>query len=160
MIVADTGPMIVFARIGRLELLQQVVETVIIPDAVYDELVTRGVGRPGAEALSQSAWIQQESIRDPGATRHFPNILEQGEREAIILAQERQATLLIDDQRARQEAENRGVEVVGVLWVLGEAKRQGFETEVRPIIDELLAVGYWLHPERVIRPFLEEMGEA
>jgi predicted nucleic acid-binding protein len=28
MIVADTGPIIVFARIGRLELLQQVVETI------------------------------------------------------------------------------------------------------------------------------------
>ena len=160
MIVADTGPLIVFARIGRLPLLQQVVETVIIPDAVYDELVTAGHGRPGAQTVSQSAWIEHLSIRDPGATQHFPNILEQGEREAIILAQERQATLLLDDQRARQEAESRGVEVVGVLWVLGEAKRQGFVTEVGPLIDELLAVGYWLHPERVIRPFLEEMGEA
>ena len=30
---------------------------------------------------------------------------------------------------------------------------------VRPIIEELLAIGYWFHPERVIRPFLEEMGE-
>ena len=83
MIVADTGPLIVFARIGRLALLQQVVETVIIPDAVYDELITRGRGRPGAQALSQSAWIEHESIGDPGATQHFPNILEQGEREAI-----------------------------------------------------------------------------
>ena len=68
--------------------------------------------------------------------------------------------MLLDDQRARQEARNRGVEVVGVLWVLGEAKRREFVTEIRPIIDELLAMGYWLHPERVIRPFLEEMGEA
>jgi hypothetical protein len=160
MIIADTGPIIVFARIGRLALLQQVVETVIIPDAVYDELVIGGRGRPGADAISQSEWIQRETIGDPNATQHFPNILEQGEREAIVLAQERQATLLLDDQRARQEARNRGVEVVGVLWVLGEAKRRGFVTEVRPIIDELLAMGYWLHPERVIRPFLEEMGEA
>ena len=160
MIVADTGPIIVFARIGRLALLQQVVETVIIPNAVYDELVTAGRGRPGADALSQSAWIQHESIGDPGATQHFPNILEQGEREAIILAEERQATLLLDDQRARQEAESRGIEVVGVLWVLGEAKRRGFISEAGTIIDELLAVGYWLHPERVIRPFLEAMGEA
>jgi hypothetical protein len=160
MIVADTGPIIVFARIGRLALLQQVVETVIIPDAVYDELVTRGRGRPGADALSQSAWIQHQSISDPGATEHFPSILEQGEREAIVLAEVRQATLLVDDQRARQEAESRGIEVVGVLWILGEAKRRGFVTEIRPIIDELLAMGYWLHPERVIRPFLDEMGEA
>jgi hypothetical protein len=37
-----------------LALLQQVVETVIIPDAVYDELVIGGRGRPGADAISQS----------------------------------------------------------------------------------------------------------
>jgi predicted nucleic acid-binding protein len=36
-----------------------------------------------------------------------------------------------------------------MLWVLGEAKRRGFVTEVGTIIDELLAMGYWLHPERV-----------
>jgi len=160
MIVADAGPIIVFVRIGRLALLQQIVETVVIPDAVYDELVIAGHGRPGAEEISQSVWIQNESIRDPRATQHFSDILAQGEKEAILLAEERQATLLLDDQRARQESRNRGIEVVGVLWVLGEAKRRGFVTEVRPIIDELLAVGYWLHPERVIRPFLEEMGEA
>lgn len=69
MIVADTGPIIVFARIGRLALLQQVVETVIIPDAVYDELVIGGRGRPGADAISQSEWIQRESIGDPNATQ-------------------------------------------------------------------------------------------
>jgi predicted nucleic acid-binding protein len=141
-------------------LRRSVVETIIIPDAVYDELVIRGRGRPGAEAIARSAWIQHQSIGIPGATENFPDILEQGEREAIVLAQERQATLLVDDQRARQEAAKRGIEVVGVLWVLGEAKRRGFVPAVRPIIDELLAMGYWLHSERVIRPFLEEMGEA
>jgi len=109
MIVADTGPIIVFARIGRLELLQQVVETVIIPNAVYDELVTAGRGRPGSEAISQSIWIQSVPIGDHSAIPHFPSMLEQGEREAIVLAQERQATLLLDDHRARQEAENRGI---------------------------------------------------
>lgn len=67
--------------------------------------------------------------------------------------------LLLDDQRVRQEAENRGVEVVGVLWVLREAKRRGLVTEVHPIIDDLLAMGYGLHPERVLRPFLGELGE-
>jgi predicted nucleic acid-binding protein len=39
MIVADSGPIIVFARIGRLDLLRQVVGELIIPDAVYEELV-------------------------------------------------------------------------------------------------------------------------
>ena len=48
MIVADAGPIIGFARIGRLDLLHQVVGELIIPDAVYEELVGRGRQRPGA----------------------------------------------------------------------------------------------------------------
>lgn len=57
MIVADTGPLIAFIQIGRLDLLGQVVGSLIIPDAVYEELVTGGQGesrpaRPSASELS------------------------------------------------------------------------------------------------------------
>jgi predicted nucleic acid-binding protein len=48
MIVADSGAIIVFARIGRLDLLRQVVGELSIPDAVYEELVGRGTERPRA----------------------------------------------------------------------------------------------------------------
>jgi predicted nucleic acid-binding protein len=47
MIVADTGPLIAFARLGRLNLLRQVVEALVIPEAVYEELVGRGHDRRG-----------------------------------------------------------------------------------------------------------------
>lgn len=50
--------------------------------------------------------------------------------------------------------------VFGSLGVLAEAKRRGLIAEVRPIIEELLAIGYWMHGERVVRPFLGEIGEA
>ena len=53
-----------------------------------------------------------------------------------------------------------GIEVIGSLWVLKEAKQHGMILAVRPIIEELLAIGYWLHPERVIRPFLQAMGQG
>jgi uncharacterized protein len=160
MIIADAGPLIAFARIGRLALLQQVVGALVVPDAVYDDVVLKGRGKPGADAIEQSTWIRQQAIQDRAAVAHFPPVLEQGEREAIVLAGELGATLLMDDHHAREAAEERGIEVVGVLWVLGEAKRRALVPEVRPIVDELLAVGYRLHAERVIRPFLEEMGEA
>ena len=135
MIVADPGPIIVFARIGRFSLLEQVFETLLIPDAVYHELIV--AGQAGADEIAQCAWIQLE---------------------VLVSAEGRHAPLLLDDLRARREAEQRGITVVGLLWVLGEAKRRRFMSEARPIIDELLAVDYWLHPERVIRPFLEAMG--
>ena len=159
MIVADAGPVIAFARIGRLALLQQVVGELLVPDAVYEDLVIKGRGKAGADEVAASTWIRRETIQDHSAVAHFPPVLGQGEREAIVLASETHATLLMDDQRAREPAEERGIEVVGVLWILGEAKRRGFVSAVRPIIDELLAIGYWMHPERVIQPLLRELGE-
>jgi len=43
--------------------------------------------------------------------------------------------------------------------VLKKAKQRGIILAVHPIIEELLGIGYWLHPERVIHPFLQEIGE-
>jgi predicted nucleic acid-binding protein len=57
MIVADSGPIIAFARLGQLDLLRQVVETLVISDAVYEELVGSGSARPGAVEVAQGGWI-------------------------------------------------------------------------------------------------------
>ena len=140
MIVADAAPVIAFARVGRLALLRQIVEELVVPDAVYDDVVVKGRGKPGADEVARGTWIRRAVIRNRDAVANFPPVLGAGEREAIVLAEEQNATLLTDDQRAREAAEERGLEVVGVLWVLGEAKRRGCVTEVRPLIDELLAI--------------------
>jgi predicted nucleic acid-binding protein len=160
MIVADAAPVIAFARLGRLALLQHMVEERVVPDAVYDDLVVKGRGKPGAAEVAESTWIRRESIRHREATAHVPPVLGAGEREALVLAPEHHAVLLTDEQRARETAEKLGLAVVGVLWVLSEAKRRGFVPEVRSIVDALLAPGYRLHPDRVVRPFLEAMDEA
>ena len=52
MIVADTGPLIAFTRIERLNLLRQVVEELLIPQAVYEEM-TAVQGRPGAAEVAR-----------------------------------------------------------------------------------------------------------
>jgi uncharacterized protein len=54
MIVADAAPVIAFARLGRLALLQHIVEELVVPDAVYDDLVVKGRGKPGAAEVAES----------------------------------------------------------------------------------------------------------
>jgi len=159
MIIADAGPIIAFARVGRLALLQQVVGEFVVPDAVYEELVVKGGDRAGAAEVRRGEGMRRHTLRNRQALTQLPRSLAQGEREALLLAEEEGAPLLVDERKAREAAEQRGVEVVGSLWVLKEAKQRGMILAVRPIIAELLAIGYWFHPERVIRPFLEEMGE-
>jgi predicted nucleic acid-binding protein len=118
MIVADAASVIAFARLGRLALLQHIVGELVVPEAVYDDLVVKGRGKPGAAEVAESTWIQRESIRNREATAHSPPVLGAGEREAIVLAAEHHAALLTDGQRARETTEELGLEVVGVLWVL------------------------------------------
>ena len=159
MMVADTGPIIAFARLGRLDLLRQVVETLVVPGAVYEELVGRGRDRPGAAEVEHGGWMYQRAVTDREAVAQLPPLLHAGEREAIALAQELNAQLLIDEQRGREIASARGLAVVGILRILAEAKQRGLIPAVRPLVEALLAIGYWIDEERVIRPFLQEMGE-
>jgi len=63
MIVSDAGPVIIFARIGRLSLLHEITGSLLIPDAVYDEIVVKKGGMPGATEVAQAAWIQKASAR-------------------------------------------------------------------------------------------------
>jgi predicted nucleic acid-binding protein len=59
MIVADAGPIIAFTRIGRLDLLHQAVGEMMIPEAVYEEVVLKGAGKSGAaEVERREVWGQ------------------------------------------------------------------------------------------------------
>jgi hypothetical protein len=58
MIVSDAGPIIIFARIGR-SLLRDVTHLLLIPGAVYDKIVVKKGGMPGAAKVAQAPWIQR-----------------------------------------------------------------------------------------------------
>ncbi len=159
MIIADAGPIIGFARIGRLDLLRQVVGELVIPDAVYEELVSRGRQRPGAAEVERGGWIQSKPVTDQAAVAQLPVALHAGEREAIVLAQELNAQLLIDEQRGQNIATMRRLEVIGALRVLAEAKQLGVIDRARPLVNALLAAGYWID-EALLPPFFQEIGEG
>jgi predicted nucleic acid-binding protein len=158
MMVADTGPIIAFARIGRLDLLRQVVGELIIPHAVYEELTGRGQERPGAAEVIRGEWIRRRIVGDQVRVAQLPPVLHAGEREAIILAEELLAQLLIDEQRGRNMATARGVTVLGSLRILIEAKRRGLIDRAQPLFDAMLAAGYWID-EELLPPFFQEIGE-
>jgi predicted nucleic acid-binding protein len=50
-VVSNTSPLINLAVVGRLELLHQLYGEVIIPQAVYEEIVISGSGRPAASSF-------------------------------------------------------------------------------------------------------------
>ncbi len=132
---------------------------VVIPDAVYDDLIVKGKGRPGAAELQGAAWIQRKTLTDRTPLASLPAYLHAGEAETIILGEEMRLPLLIDERRGRKVALDRRIDVVGSLGILGQAKRRGLIPQVKPLVGALLATGYWID-EELVPAFLQEVGET
>ena len=147
-VISDASPLINLARVEQLELLVTFYGQVIIPQAVYDEVVVRGQGREGSAEVQNASWIDVCNPQDDLAVRALAAELGMGEASAIILAQERQATLLlIDEIRGRRVAQQLGLNVRGTLGILARAKREGQISNLRSVLNLLRARGTWIGEE-------------
>lgn len=157
-IVSNSGPIISFARAGHLELLKQVLQEIRIPEAVYEDIVIKGKRKPGAPEVEAQEWIRKERIKDRSKIDQLLARLGLGEKEAIVLAKELGAILLIDDLSARKEAEKIEVVCIGSLRILKEAKDRRLIKEIKPIGDDLRKAGIRIK-NSLYQKFLQEMGE-
>jgi hypothetical protein len=156
MLVADSGPLISLARAGLFPLVQRVLGEIIVSDAVYCEIVVKGERQPGALEVRDADWIAVKSIRRKGKIKEMG--LGAGEAEAILLAEEQKATLLIDDPVGRRVARERGLKYFGSLEILLRAKRQGYLTSIKEALDKLVATGFYIS-EELYREVLHKAGE-
>lgn len=143
MIVADAGPIIALARAGLLEILPTLLGQVVVPPAAFSE-ITRATGRPGAAEVRAATWVAVEEVADEAAQLLLSRNLGPGEGEAIQLAYARGAVLLLDERRARREAERLGIPLTSTLALLEEAKRQRLLPSVAEALDRLQASGFRL----------------
>lgn len=70
--------------------------------------------------------------------------LDPGESQALGLARRIQAGLLVDERRGRKAAGMLQVPHLGTCGLLLRARQAGLITQVRPLLDKLLAEGYFL----------------
>lgn len=147
-VVSDTSPISNLAAIGQLVIFQQLYSEVIIPTAVYQELLDSGVEDPAVLAIQTLDWIQVCSVTNAVLFQSLQASLDAGEAEAIVLAVELAADrLLMDERRGRQQAMQAGLKVTGLLGVLLAAKQQSVIATVQPILDALIANGFWVRDE-------------
>ena len=147
MIVSNSTPLIALSKIGMLELLREYFGEVCIPKEVYDEVVTRGKNLFGAVEVKNAEWIKVEEVRNKIAVESLRDYIDSGEAEAIILAKERNAKLLlIDDSEGRQIAERLGLKITGTIGILLLAARDK-KLVFKETIDDLVACGFRLSKE-------------
>jgi len=142
-VVANAGPLIALAQINHFDLLRLLYGELYIPLAVREEVVSVGRTRPGAVEVNSADWIHIAEVRDTTAVQLLRDRLDAGESEAIVLALEMKADLLvIDETRGRRIAEGRGLRKTGTVGTLIMAKRQSLVPAVAPLLDRLLASGF------------------
>jgi len=159
-VVSDASPLISLAVVGCLDVLRSLYERVIIPEAVYQEIT--GIPRlPGALTIQELEWIVSQPVQNDTIVRALQGELDYGEAEALALAVEIQADLiLIDERRARAIAARMGLSVVGVLGVLVEAKHKALVPLLKPILDALITqAGFWVS-QHLYERVLHVVGEG
>ena len=157
-IVCNASPLINLARIGKLGLLRELYNELIIPEAVWHEVVVEGAGQPGAEEVKAADWIKTQSVANRDFKRALRQELDAGEAEAIVLALEIGAELLLMDERlAREVAWHFGLRYTGLIGILIEAKRKGRVSAIKPYLDSLRNIaGFRVSNELYLRVLQDE----
>ncbi|MBE9111055.1 DUF3368 domain-containing protein [Nodosilinea sp. LEGE 07298] len=141
-VISDTSAITNLVAIQHLQLLPQLYNRVTIPEAVYRELTEVNPPVPGTLEVKLAPWIEIRPVVNQNVVERLrlKARLDPGESEAIALALELNADLLlIDERRGRAEANRLGVKITGLLGVLVEAKQKQLIFAVKPLMDALIA---------------------
>jgi len=140
-VVSNASPLITLARIGHLDSLHKLYETVHIPSEVYNEVVIAGAGMPGAASVANVDWLHVTPVQDAeGLAKAIVRTgLGRGEISAIFLAKELVADLtLMDERKGRRLALEEGLSVVGCIGILEEMYRRDEIKDLRQVYQELI----------------------
>ena len=141
LVIADTSPLILLVTIGHIEILPRLFGRVAVPPAVVRELS----GSSRSEAVqdwitSSPEWLE---IRQPQFLLSIPK-LHAGETEALSLAVELHADLLlVDERRAFKEAVSRNINAVGTIRVLERAAAEGM-LELADAFAKVKHTDFWI----------------
>ena len=135
-VISDTSPLNYLILIGEQELLPKLFGRIIIPSAVFDELQNAGASdevRQWTNNLPEWIEVKQSGLE----TNTSLDILDAGEREAILLAQELVADLLlVDDRQARQAVISFGINITGTIGILDRAAQENL-IDLETVINKL-----------------------
>ncbi|MDP1903979.1 MAG: DUF3368 domain-containing protein [Pseudomonadota bacterium] len=156
LIVADTGPLIALSRVMPLSVLPAIFGQVWLTQTVLAECSARP-DRPEGAAILAAVADGSMQIR-PDMPDSLDWDLDPGEASVIAAALALQARVLIDDRAGRRVAVDLGLRVIGALGVLVRARQLGKLERIRPLVEHLLATGYFLSG-KVIEAALKAVDE-
>jgi len=155
--VVNASPLILFARIGRLDLIERLAPTILIPNAVVREVrAGQQKDQTAATALKWAEPYAAEDVALLATIEHWD--LGPGESQVIAHSIVRPRWAVLDDRAARRCAMAHDVPVIGSFGVVLRSKKNRQIDRARPLVRELIAAGMFLDDEFVDR-VLASVGE-
>jgi predicted nucleic acid-binding protein len=147
-IVSDTSCLILFYKIGELDLLKKLFDKLHITDSVLKEFNQK-----------IPDWIEVDELTTD-LQKGLSSYLDKGEATAISLAAEHENSLLIIDEiKGRKAAKEMGISVTGSLGVLVAAKKKGHIRTVKPLIEKIQKTNFRIS-EELIEQVLVKVNES
>lgn len=141
-VIADTTPLITLMKLGCLDLLEKLFSRVVIPNAVYEELVANSKYPVEKQMIIECPFLECLEVDDRQSIKILREVvgLDLGESEAIALAEEKGADLLIiDERKGRRVAKQMELKITGTIGILLQAFDCKIlsKTEILSCVEEL-----------------------
>ncbi len=163
-VVSDTSAISNLIQIDQLSLLIKLFPEIVVPPTVYREVMQLSKFDISVDqfinAHSEGQIKIHEIVNPLDELFELRSFLDEGEAEAIILAQEIKADwLLIDERLSRKAATERGLSVIGLLGVLRLAKQEKIVSHVKPLLNDLKdKAGFWFS-DKLYQEILQSVNE-
>lgn len=156
-LVINASPLILLGKVGQIDLLRRLCDTVCVPEGVVSEIEMEK-DDPACHALRMHAWLKRVSVSVPDSIKAWD--LGCGESEVVAYALEQpQYRPLLDDAEGKACALAFGLKPLGTGGLLVLAKRAGLLSSVHPVLRELRTQGFWIS-DGIIQTILHLAGES
>lgn len=155
-VIADASPLVALSLIHRLDLFPKLFGEVQMVQAVMNEVLTdqfsesednvRAAIKRGWLSLADTSLVSADGF-DPKQLMSWRQ-LDAGEAQSIAYAAslKQTALLLMDERAGKQLCDELGLATLGTAGILLSAKSRGLIALVRPELERLHQVGFWLSP--------------
>ena len=153
-VVMNASPIILLNKINRLDLLNRLFDSVLIPEAVVQE-INAVIALDEPTILSK---ISYECIKvtNRAAVISMLGRLHLGEVEVMVGALEQGVkTVVLDDFLARNKAKQLGLYVTGTLGIIIKAKNSNLITDIAFEIEALKTAGIYISDD-IIHQILKD----
>lgn len=157
-VIINTSPLQYLHQLGLIGILETLYSKIYIPFEVVEELDNgraEGIDLPDLKDLRFVEILEAKPVHAIKLSRD----LGKGETAVILHGLEHPECLIVlDDLLARRTARGLGVRLTGTAGILIAAKEKGLVDAIRPHLDRLAEIGFYLSPAHKML-ILKKAGE-